>query len=228
MIYICRCTDWQSIYCLRSIFNKSKWERNEYLLALQMYTMYISCHWKSYFCSFFFFRFTSLAKLFWKKEEIKILSLAMNCLRLSFFFLFFYIFNQSFRICLENYHNCFAAALQALAASRPIQFIENYMHVYVFMSVYVYMSLYAWYKYILRYYNNIQLQAFILHFNSFCVENRFFAFKSHYNFNFQHVFSHFNFFSSSQQWMKQKEIWIEWFARKICEFKCEHRNPQMR
>lgn len=110
-----------------------------------------------FFIRFFFVRFTSLAKIFWKKSEEKIHEsherrLCLSCDVMSSIrflsFLRFYVPNQSFRIYLENYHNCCGRSWQASSSSsRPIQFIENYcacvcvrlhriMYVSVPMSVY--------------------------------------------------------------------------------------------
>lgn len=123
------------------------------------------------------------------------------------YFLRFYVSNQSFRICLENYHNCCGRRSIVVGRHRRRDrfYLSNItVHVSVLRTVddddnkcvcaYVYISLRLGVRMIYLRMQYTQLRALILHFNSFRVENSLFAFKSHYNFNFnfQHVFSHNN------------------------------------
>lgn len=186
----------------------------------------------SFFIRFFFVRFTSLAKLFWRRKKYPShtnegsASHAMRCLRLSLFI----FYAPTFPINHFGYVLRIITTVAAVVVGRHrrrdrFNLSKITVHVCVRMSVWMimYVSMpmsvdpclcvcMIYFSYLRMRYT--QLRAFILHFNSFCVENSLFAFKSHYdfNFNFQRVFSHnnscFSFLSLSlaPEWNR-----VEWY-----------------
>lgn len=130
------------------------------------------------------------------------------------YFLRFYVSNQSFRICLENYHNCcgrrsivvvgrhLVVATESIYRNLPCMCVRS--SVWHNVCVYVCMSLSqrlwgVWYIFRICDCSAHNCERLFFISTPFASKTVYSLCKSHYNFNFnfQHVFSHNEFFISS-------------------------------